>query len=39
MPPKNYKKIIDWDMVEEALKEVKKLEEQELKEVRGNENI
>lgn len=35
MPPKNYKKIIDWDMVKEALKEVKKLEERELKECEG----
>jgi hypothetical protein len=32
MPPKNYKKPIDWDMVEEALREA-------LKEREGNERI
>lgn len=35
MPTKRIRKEIDWDMVEEALKEVKKLEEQELKEREG----
>ena len=29
MPPKNYKKIINWDMVKEAIEALKLLEERE----------